>query len=186
MKKQTAEIIGHSDKRWSSFASVMVNQFPTLREPVNDETIPGQMAQREQSLLLKDTSERETMRMRINELEIKNKGLENTNKGHVESHLVLTKRFNTALAQRDERVDVEQYKRLLEKHDSMKRKFASEKMQLEEHVGRLNNRLQNKLPTKTPTDSPSCTKVGQPSAKRLRPGEANAEPRTKKLSSVKN
>ena len=166
MKKQTAEIIGHSDTRWSSFATVMVNKFPTLREPVNDETIPGQMAQREQSLLLKDTSERETMRMRIEELEITNKGL-------VESQTVLTKKFKDVIDQRDERVDVVQYRRLLDKYDKLKDRLVATQDQKTQPEGNVVKLKQFHTLLQTPTDNPRASSgFGQPSSKRLRPSGA--------------
>lgn len=112
MKQHTESIIQHADKRWSSFAHVMVNKFPSLKQPVNDETIPVQMQQHEQTLLLKDRSKRETMRLRIKELELINSGL-------VDQQGILNDRFKVAIRERNERVEMAQYKRLMGKHDKL-------------------------------------------------------------------
>lgn len=133
MKQQTESIIQHADKRWSSFAMVMVHKFPTLREPVNDETIPAQMQQHTQSLLLKDVSERETMRLRIQELE-------RTNRGLLEQQQILNDRFKAAIIERDERVETPQYKRLLGKFNTQAEEvieFKNENVRLQTVIQKL-------------------------------------------------
>jgi len=113
MKQQTADIIRHSDNRWSSFANVMVNKFPSLQEPVNDETIPQQMCIRERSIQLSSSSELEAVRL-------ENRELRTTNKGLVEAQKTLNEKFRVVLQDRDARVDVTTYQRLLAKYDKLR------------------------------------------------------------------
>ena len=115
MKQQTADIIRHSDNRWSSFANVMVNKFPSLQEPVNDETIPQQMCIRERSIQLSSSSELEAVRL-------ENRELRTTNKGLVEAQKTLNEKFRVVLQDRDARVDVTTYQRLLAKYDKLRTK----------------------------------------------------------------
>ena len=115
MKQQTVDIIRHSDNRWSSFANVMVNKFTSLQEPVNDETIPQQMCIRERSIQLSSSSELEAVRL-------ENRELRTTNKGLVEAQKTLNEKFRVVLQDRDARVDVTTYQRLLAKYDKLRTK----------------------------------------------------------------
>ena len=104
MQKQADSIIAHADKRWSSFATVMVQRFPSLKEPVNDETIPTQMLNRERSLLLRDESERSATKKEIAQLKMINTGL-------LESQTVLNDKYKALLTEKDKHVPFSQYLR---------------------------------------------------------------------------
>lgn len=129
-ERQTAEIIRHADQRWSSFATVMVDKFPTLREPVNDETIPSQMRVRERSIRLNVESEKRAMLLEIDELKLKNAGL-------VEGQRVLNDKFRSALKERGECVPATQYKRLLDKKDTADQTSRQREVELVDEIHQI-------------------------------------------------
>jgi hypothetical protein len=117
-QRHTSEIIRHADKRWSSFSTVMVKTFPTLKEPINERTIPAQMRERELSFLCEKSAEQEGTRLEI-------KRLKTTNHGLVEDQQTLNEKFRSVIQQRDGRVDVETYKRTLAERDKLKKQVVS-------------------------------------------------------------
>lgn len=135
-----AELRGTSQRlgRWEhGFVSIMQQNFPTLVEPVNEESIPLQMLNREENLKLKYQCENDTRDTELKRLRLEVNSLARERDSERQARATMEEKFKSMLGERDGMIPAWKYKDLLQRFDFEKQMRDATRGKYEAACGQL-------------------------------------------------